>query len=124
MRKHKSLDREYFEGLYRKDADPWKFALSPYEQAKYDQTVLALGDEPVQRGLEIGCSIGVLTQQAGATVRTASRHRHFPNRAGSGASTMRRRTQRRVPAGFFGGGVFRRRLRSDRPVGSGLLLGR
>lgn len=61
MRKPKSLDRDYFEDLYQKDKDPWNFAESPYEQAKYDRTLEAIGDQPVQFGLEVGCSIGVLT---------------------------------------------------------------
>ena len=63
MRKSKSLDRAYFESLYQKDEDPWNFATSPYEQAKYDHTLKALGNEPARRGLEVGCSIGVLTER-------------------------------------------------------------
>jgi SAM-dependent methyltransferase len=66
MRKSKSLDREYFEDLYREDDDPWKFATSPYEQAKYENTILALGDERAASALEVGCSIGVLTEKLAA----------------------------------------------------------
>jgi SAM-dependent methyltransferase len=66
MRKNKSLDRDYFEGLYRQDEDPWKFASSPYEKAKYAHTVSALGDERARFGLEVGCSIGVLTEKLAA----------------------------------------------------------
>jgi SAM-dependent methyltransferase len=51
----------YFEALYAADEDPWDFTTSAYERAKYDRTVAALGDRRFARGLEAGCSIGVLT---------------------------------------------------------------
>lgn len=51
----------YFDALYAADEDPWGFATSPYERAKYDRTVASLGDRRFGRGLEVGCSIGVLT---------------------------------------------------------------
>jgi SAM-dependent methyltransferase len=57
------LDPASFEDLYRADEDPWGFATSPYEDAKYVRTVAALGDRRFTRGLELGCSIGVLTQR-------------------------------------------------------------
>jgi SAM-dependent methyltransferase len=63
MRKSKSLDADYFESLYRADPDPWGFAIRPYEAAKYDDTLAALGDERAARALEMGCSIGVFTQR-------------------------------------------------------------
>jgi SAM-dependent methyltransferase len=58
-----SLRRDYFEELYAKDADPWRFATSPYEREKYDATLAALPKARYARGLEIGCSIGVLTRR-------------------------------------------------------------
>ena len=61
MRRTRSLDAGYFEALYRHDPDPWKFESSAYEHAKYDATLAALGEEPVERVLEVGCSVGVLT---------------------------------------------------------------
>lgn len=63
MRKTRSLDATYFEDLYRADPDPWKFETSPYEAQKYADTLAVIGDEPVERAFEMGCSIGVLTQQ-------------------------------------------------------------
>ena len=63
MRKTRSLDAAYFEGLYAADPDPWKFETSPYEAQKYAVTVATIGQEPVERGFEMGCSIGVLTEQ-------------------------------------------------------------
>ena len=61
-----SLGRAYFEDLYAKDADPWRFATSPYEREKYDATLAALPRARYARGLEIGCSIGVFTRRLAA----------------------------------------------------------
>lgn len=56
-----SLSAAYFEALYAADPDPWKFLTSDYEAAKYATTLEALREEPYEHGLEVGCSIGVLT---------------------------------------------------------------
>jgi SAM-dependent methyltransferase len=61
-----SLGRAYFEDLYGKEADPWRFATSDYERQKYDATLAALPRARYARGLEIGCSIGVLTRRLAA----------------------------------------------------------
>jgi len=65
-RRRHSIDANYFEGLYRAAADPWGFATSAYEQAKYDATLAALGAERSHRALEVGCAIGVLTARLAA----------------------------------------------------------
>jgi 2-polyprenyl-3-methyl-5-hydroxy-6-metoxy-1,4-benzoquinol methylase len=52
----------HFQRLYDASPDPWGFAADPYEQAKYRQTLQALGACRFASGLEIGCSIGVLTR--------------------------------------------------------------
>jgi SAM-dependent methyltransferase len=57
------LDRapvEHFERLARESADPWNYATSAYEQAKYRRTLAYL---PVETGrtLELACSVGVFT---------------------------------------------------------------
>lgn len=57
-----SRDPAHFERLYAQDADPWGFETSGYEHAKYRATIEALGAARYGRGLEIGCSIGVLTE--------------------------------------------------------------
>ena len=54
------LRAAYFDDLYARDPDPWYFATSEYEAAKYDATIAAL-EPPYASALEVGCSIGVLT---------------------------------------------------------------
>jgi SAM-dependent methyltransferase len=66
MRKSRTLDRAYFEDLYRQDGDPWRFETSAYEREKYGRTLAALGAARARRALEVGCSIGVLTEQLAA----------------------------------------------------------
>jgi predicted TPR repeat methyltransferase len=58
-----SVPPAYFENLYATDADPWRFATSNYERAKYGATLAALPQPRFTAALEIGCSIGVLTQR-------------------------------------------------------------
>ena len=54
---------DYFDGVYRANADPWNFASSPYEAAKYQATLDALPRAKYTNAFEAGCSIGVLTAQ-------------------------------------------------------------
>lgn len=51
---------EHFERLARASDDPWDYATSDYEQAKYRRTLAAL---PADCGeaLELACSVGVFT---------------------------------------------------------------
>ena len=56
-----SWDRTVFDRLYADADDPWDFRSSPYEQAKYAATLALLPWRRFVSGLEIGCSIGVLT---------------------------------------------------------------
>jgi SAM-dependent methyltransferase len=62
MRKTTSIPPEYFEQLYRDNADPWDFETSDYERNKYAATIATLGLEVAQCALEVGCANGVLTQ--------------------------------------------------------------
>ncbi|HEX8425345.1 class I SAM-dependent methyltransferase [Hymenobacter sp.] len=57
-----TLPPEYFDEVYRANADPWSFETSPYEQAKYADTVAALAKTLYESAFEVGCSLGVLTQ--------------------------------------------------------------
>ncbi len=58
-----SLPAAYFDALYARDADPWGFASSDYERAKYDATMAALPAGRFAAGFEVGCSIGILTHR-------------------------------------------------------------
>lgn len=58
-----STDPAFFERLYDKDPDPWGFETSTYEAEKYALCLGLLGDRRFARGLEVGCSIGVLSEQ-------------------------------------------------------------
>ena len=60
----------YFDDLYAKGIDPWEFATSAYEQTKYSATLEALPRASYESGLEIGCSIGVLTERLAARCKT------------------------------------------------------
>jgi cyclopropane fatty-acyl-phospholipid synthase-like methyltransferase len=58
----RTLKPEYFDALYTANPDPWNFAASPYERAKYALTLNAMRKPRYRSGLEVGCSIGVLTR--------------------------------------------------------------
>lgn len=62
----KSLPDQYFDDIYREKDDPWDFETSAYEAAKYDETIGALPRASYENALEIGCSIGVLTEKLAA----------------------------------------------------------
>ena len=57
-----SRSAAHFQRIYDASPDPWGFGSDPYEQEKYQRTLQALGDHRFAAGLEVGCSIGVLTR--------------------------------------------------------------
>ena len=57
-----SVGRDHFERLYASRPDPWRYASSSYERAKYAATLAALPRPSYARALDVGCSIGVLTE--------------------------------------------------------------
>ncbi|MDQ3549374.1 MAG: nodulation S family protein [Chloroflexota bacterium] len=63
MNERESLPPEYFARVYAESDDPWGFATRPYEARKYAATLNALPHARYRSGFEIGCSIGVLTEQ-------------------------------------------------------------
>ncbi len=63
MTEQNYLTPGYFEQLYARDPDPWRFASSDYERDKYAATMAALPPGRFARAFEVGCSIGVLTRQ-------------------------------------------------------------
>ena len=66
MSRSSSYQADYFDALYSENPDPWEFATSEYERDKYADTVAALPRERYLSGLEVGCSIGVLSRQLAA----------------------------------------------------------
>ena len=60
------LGRAYFDDLYDRHDDPWGFTTRWYERRKRAVTLAALPDERYGSALEVGCSIGVLTEQLAA----------------------------------------------------------
>lgn len=59
----RTLGADYFDDVYAANGDPWDFQTSPYEAAKYMVTLDALPRPRYHNALEIGCSIGVLTEK-------------------------------------------------------------
>jgi SAM-dependent methyltransferase len=60
----RQLDRApvaHFERLASESPDPWNYATSAYEQAKYRRTLESL-PEQTGRTAELGCSVGVFTR--------------------------------------------------------------
>ena len=56
----------FFEAKYRAKADPWDFAHSPYELARYDAVMAAVSGRRYRRTFEPGCAVGVLTERLAA----------------------------------------------------------
>lgn len=63
MPPRETIALDHFETVYATKADPWSYATSPYEAGKYAATLAALPLRRYRRGLDVGCSIGVLTRQ-------------------------------------------------------------
>jgi cyclopropane fatty-acyl-phospholipid synthase-like methyltransferase len=61
-----SKTQSYFDAIYDAASDPWSFRTSAYEHAKYAATVAAVSDRHYQAGLEVGCSIGILSSRLAA----------------------------------------------------------
>jgi len=68
-RRTATIPASYFDALYAANPDPWNFASSPYEIQKYDATIAAMPRQRYDRGLEVGCSIGILTRRLAARCR-------------------------------------------------------
>lgn len=66
MSERETLTPEYFDKVYAANDDPWDFASSEYEAGKYATTLAALPRKNYKNAFEIGCSIGVLTEQLAA----------------------------------------------------------
>jgi SAM-dependent methyltransferase len=62
----KTFDRDFFERLYERNADPWRYRSSLYEERKQVATIASLAQSHYAKTLDLGCSIGVLTQRLAA----------------------------------------------------------
>jgi 2-polyprenyl-3-methyl-5-hydroxy-6-metoxy-1,4-benzoquinol methylase len=62
IRKNATVLPGYFEEKYKADIDPWQFRTSDYEREKYQATLECFTKDKYAAALEVGCSIGVLTQ--------------------------------------------------------------
>jgi len=56
-----STDPRHFDRLYADSPDPWHYETSGYEAEKYAACLALLPEGRFASGLEIGCSIGVLS---------------------------------------------------------------
>lgn len=62
--RHRSRDAQrIFDRVHGRDEDPWNYATSWYERRKRALTLAVLPAEAYAAGLEIGCSIGTLTEE-------------------------------------------------------------
>jgi SAM-dependent methyltransferase len=58
-----ALTPAYFEKVYSRRDDPWRYRERWYEARKRDATLAALPRRRYPRTLEVGCSIGMLTER-------------------------------------------------------------
>ncbi len=56
-----ALPESYFDALYSRREDPWRFESRWYERRKRTITMASLPREQYDMALEIGCSLGLLT---------------------------------------------------------------
>lgn len=54
-------DASSFDALYQDTPDPWNYETSAYEAEKYRRCLALLQRKNYKRGLEVGCSIGVMS---------------------------------------------------------------
>lgn len=62
MNRPASRRQSEFDALYASKPDPWDYKTSAYEKEKRAATIAALSEKRYPRALEVGCSIGVLTE--------------------------------------------------------------
>lgn len=52
-----------FDEVHSREEDPWSYTTSWYERRKRSMTLAALPEESYESGLELGCSIGTLSEE-------------------------------------------------------------
>lgn len=71
MSRHRTtMDAGYFESMFRGTSDPWNLETSPYEQAKFENSIAALAGRTYATGFEVGCAKGVLTSKLSTLCKT------------------------------------------------------
>ena len=63
MQSDNPFTREYFDGMFADNPDPWNFETSAYELDKYRHTLEELPLPRFRRVLEVGCANGALTEK-------------------------------------------------------------
>ena len=105
-----SVRPDFFNELYARNIDPWDFDTSEYERLKYADTLAQLPPGRFRSGVEIGCSIGVLSgllaercdQLLGVDFAEAALAEARRRHAGRGNLTFSRlHVPREKPAGRF-----------------------
>ena len=96
-----------FETLYRKNPDPWDYQTSPYERAKYLATLRLVPRRFYGRALELGCSIGVLSQMLATRCQSLVAVDASPTAVGKAR-------ERRIPNARFVVGVMPRDIPKQR----------
>jgi predicted TPR repeat methyltransferase len=62
MARHQSsVPPDYFEEMFQGTSDPWDLESSPYEQAKFSESIASLEGRRYVTAFEVGCAKGVLT---------------------------------------------------------------
>ncbi|MFE4194661.1 PIG-L family deacetylase [Paenarthrobacter sp. NPDC056912] len=59
-----------FDEVHSREADPWSYTTSWYERRKRALTLAALPEESYESGLELGCSVGTLSEELAQRCRT------------------------------------------------------
>lgn len=65
-----TLHGDYFDAVYAEGTDPFRLRANWYEERKYSITVASLPRPHYRRGLEPGCSVGVLTEKLSTRCET------------------------------------------------------
>ncbi|WP_293125888.1 SAM-dependent methyltransferase [Microcoleus sp. bin38.metabat.b11b12b14.051] len=60
---NKSVPSSFFDETFQGSPDPWEYTSNFYEISKFRATIRALPKLQFKNALEIGCAIGVITQQ-------------------------------------------------------------
>lgn len=86
-------------GLYAASEDPWNHRSSPYEAAKYEATLAAIGPGPFENALEIGCGNGELARRLAPRCRRLTAIECIPAAANAARHSLAKFVQAKVLQG-------------------------